>query len=99
MSLIGTGAKAAWKLVGKKIGGFIIAAAPNLAKKLYDATNGKKTLAGAIITGTGIACIFVPGAQTYALDLIIAGVPVLTAGIFHKVQKAQIKKEESQDEH
>ena len=50
-------------------------------------TDGKKTIAGALITVIGIACFFIPGTNGYAIEFLSLGIPILIAGITHKIIK------------
>jgi hypothetical protein len=66
--------------------------AVNGSKHAWKITDGKKTIAGLIITGVGTGLMFIPGGQGYGTDLIITGVPILATGIFHKYKKYKEKK-------
>jgi uncharacterized membrane protein HdeD (DUF308 family) len=52
-------------------------------------TDGKKTIAGALITAIGIACFFIPGTNGYAIEFLVLGIPILITGITHKIVKAK----------
>ena len=65
---------------------------PSLVKGLA-ATNGKKTMWGAILTAGGIGMSFIPHLETVAVNTLIAGVPILATGIIHKIVKRKQKKE------
>lgn len=79
-----------------KINNKLLGLIPGLAKKIADATNGYKTLSGLVLTGAGVGCLFVPGLQSAAADLLYTGVPLTVVGLAHKIQKYLIKKGENE---
>lgn len=76
-----------------KIGKALLPIAPGLAKKLAKSMDGKKTITGFVTTVLGVGCLFIPGGEGVGITLLSTGIPTLTIGILHKIEKTQNKKE------
>lgn len=54
-------------------------------------TNGKKSITGGIITALGLLCIYL-GLEDVGTTALSLGIPLLIAGLGHKVLKARNKR-------
>lgn len=62
--------------------------------KAWKIADGKKTLAGGVITAIGVGAMFIPGCQGYSAELLMTGVPILITGLLHKYKKHKDRKEQ-----
>lgn len=70
----------------------------SIFKKIWTSIDGKKTIAGVLVTGVGAGMFFVPVMAPAAKEVLIFGLSLVTAGITHKVAKAQIQKRNGHSE-
>lgn len=71
---------------------------PGFAKRWAKKMDGKKTVTGLAITAVGVGCLYVPGLQVVAKDLIWLGASTTAGGLAHKWQKYKKRKKSNQPE-